>query len=166
MSRRQAPPSARSRASRLRRGGTRARCAHTHAHTHAYTRTRTHTHTHTHTHMRLDPLAGSGAGGDLRAGRASAQPSTTRGRPRVLNPRRTAAHRGSYPLEVVDRRPAAIMARTYGRTKGSRPNLKRTQTRIRPCRLGSTRRTRITARIGVGPADSSDHLFLLLVHLC
>jgi hypothetical protein len=79
--------------------------------------------------------AGSGAGGDLRADRASAQPSTTRGRPRELNPRRTAAPRGcgrappapapppapsdgsvaSDPLEVVDRRPVAIMAGTYGR---------------------------------------------------
>jgi hypothetical protein len=35
--------------------------------------------------------AGSGAGGDLRANRSSAQPSTTRGRPRELNLRRTAA---------------------------------------------------------------------------
>ena len=79
--------------------------------------------------------AGSGAGGDLRADRASAQPSTTRGRPRELNPRRTAAPRGcgrappapapppapsdgsvaSDPLEVVGRRPVAIMAGTYGR---------------------------------------------------
>jgi hypothetical protein len=38
--------------------------------------------------------AGSGAGGDLRADRASSQPSTTRGRPQELNPRRTAAPRG------------------------------------------------------------------------
>ena len=38
--------------------------------------------------------AGSGAGGDLRADRASAQPSTTRGRPLELNPRHTAAPRG------------------------------------------------------------------------
>jgi hypothetical protein len=39
-------------------------------------------------------LAGSGAGGDLRADRASAQPSTTRGRPRELNPRRTSGPPG------------------------------------------------------------------------
>jgi hypothetical protein len=76
--------------------------------------------------------AGSGAGGDLRADRSA---STTRGRPRELNPRRTAAPLGcgraplalapppapsdgsvaSDPLEVVDLRPVAIMAGTYER---------------------------------------------------
>jgi hypothetical protein len=37
----------------------------------------------------------------------------------------------SDPLEVVDRRPVAIIAGTFGRMKGRRPNLKRSQIRIR-----------------------------------
>jgi hypothetical protein len=52
-------------------------------------------------------LADSGAGGDLRASRVSAQPSTTRGRPRELNPRRTAAHRGYGRAPVAPAPPPA-----------------------------------------------------------
>ena len=89
----------------------------------------------------------------------TAQPSTTRGRPRESNPRRTAAPGGygrappvpapspapsdgsvaSDPLE--DRQPVVIMDGTHGRVEGQ--TLEWTWTRTRPRVLGSSRLTRI-----------------------
>jgi hypothetical protein len=108
------------------------------------------------------------AAGSLRVDRASAQPSTRRGRPRESYPRRTAAPGdaaasgrvppapvlplapsdgsvASEPLEVVDRRPVAIMDGIHGKIREeTESEAHRIQTRIRPCGLGSRRTIRNT----------------------